>query len=426
MACTILTIVNYGIVLLYGVFLSAELTGEIKSKKDTYLTVAIAIVLLAVQGIFYSTLGVDVTEKWYPFITHIPLILALTFIMKRPFSISTVSVFTAYLCCQIPHWFSTTILSLTKSDLVSEISYTVIAIVSFVLLERYLVRPANEAMNYSKTVLAWLGSLPILYYIFDYVTTVYTHLLYSAILPFNEFITTMTALFYITFVAMYHRALENRYSAELENTHLTMELKQSDAELTMLQRSIEETATYRHDMRHHFIILGEYIFNGETEKALEYIHETQKDLDRLTPTRYCRNKSVNLIISYFASRAEQLEVDFAANVSLPEELMLSETELCTLLSNGLENALNAVSQCKGDRRWVHLDFKTHKSSLLISIENPYLGEVVMENGLPVTAEKGHGFGVKSISSIAERHNGIYTFDANNGIFTMRVILKQAS
>lgn len=48
----------------------------------------------------------------------------------------------------------------------------------------------------------------------------------------------------------------------------------------------------------------------------------------------------------------------------------------------------------------------------------------MENGLPVNEDPNHGLGVKSISSIAERHNGMYSFEAADGVFTMRVILRQ--
>ena len=103
-------------------------------------------------------------------------------------------------------------------------------------------------------------------------------------------------------------------------------------------------------------------------------------------------------------------------------LTLSDTELCTLLSNGIENAINAASRCEKENRWVEIDFSTHKSNMLISIKNSYIGEVEIEDGLPVSDQPFHGLGVKSISSIVDRHNGMYSFDAKDGQFTMRVIL----
>ena len=420
----IIALFNYGLVLIYGVLLSIDISGGWSSKKDKHLTAAIIAALLIVQIFVCLTSGTTAAEKLYPLITHIPLVCALFFFMKRSLWISIVSVFTAYLCCQIPNWFGILVLHISDSALLSEICYTIAVFISYALLHIFLVKPAYEAMNYSRQSLFFLGSLPVLYYVFDYASTVYTQILYAGNIAINEFVPTITILFYVVFVSMYHRELKKRYSTELDNSVLTMELKQSDVELTVLQRSLEDTATYRHDMRHHFMILAEYIKNNETEKALDYINSAQKGIDMLTPKRYCKNNSTNLILSYYGSLAEKSGIRFEANVSIPEVLSLSETELCTLLSNAIENAINAASRCEEGNRWVDIDFSTHKSNMLISIKNSYMGEVEIKDGLPVSDRPFHGLGVKSISSIADRHNGMYSFDAKDGQFTLRVILKQ--
>ena len=420
----IMSLLNYGLILIYGVLLSIDISGGWSSKKDKQLTAAIVAVLLIMQIVVCLTFGTPSAEKLYPLITHIPLVCALTFFLKRPLGISIVSVFTAYLCCQIPNWFGILVLHLADSALLSEICYTIAVFISYILLHKFLVKPAYEAMNYSERTLFFLGSLPVFYYIFDYSSTVYSKILYEGIIAVNEFIPTITILFYVVFISLYHRELKKRYSTELENSVLTMELKQSDAELTVLQKSLEDTATYRHDMRHHFMILAEYIKNNETEKALDYINSAQKGIDMLTPKRYCKNNSTNLILSYYGSLAQKSAIRFEANVNIPEVLSLSDTELCTLLSNGIENAINAASRCEKENRWVEIDFSTHKASMLISIKNSYIGEVEIKDGLPVSDRPFHGLGVKSIISIVDRHNGMYSFDAQDGQFTVRVILKQ--
>ena len=418
----IMALLNYGLILIYGVLLSIDISGGWTSKKDKHLTAVIIAVLLIAQIVVSFIFGTQATEKLYPLITHIPLICALFLFMKRPVWISIVSVFTAYLCCQIPKWTSILVLYISNSALLSEICYTIAVFISYAILHIFLVKPAYEAMNYSRRTLLFLGSLPAFYYIFDYASTVYSQILYEGIIAVNEFIPTITILFYVVFISMYHRELKKRYSTELENSVLTMELKQSDAELAVLQKSLEDTATYRHDMRHHFMILAEYIKNNETEKALDYINSAQKGIDMLTPKRYCKNNSTNLILSYYGSLAQKSGIRFDANVNIPEVLTLSDTELCTLLSNGIENAINAASRCEKGNRWVEIDFSTHKASMLISIKNSYIGEVEIKDGLPVSDRPFHGLGVKSISSIATRHNGMFSFDAADGVFTMRVIL----
>ncbi len=120
----ILALFNYGLVLIYGVLLSIDISGGWSSKKDKQLTAAIIAFLLMVQIVVCLTSGTTAAEKLYPLITHIPLVFALFLFMKRPIWISMVSVFTAYLCCQIPNWFSILVLNISDSALLSEISYT--------------------------------------------------------------------------------------------------------------------------------------------------------------------------------------------------------------------------------------------------------------------------------------------------------------
>ena len=424
MLVTAITFLNYGLILIYGTLLSIDISGGWTSKKEKMLTWVVVILLLAIQTACYFFSGKDLSERLYPLITHIPLILCLCFFFKRRISVSCVSVFMAYLCCQIPNWVGMFVLYLSDSKLLSESFYMLTVFVSFVLLHIFLVKPAFDAINYSKRSLLFLGILPVLYYIFDYVTTIYTQILYAGIPAVSEFIPTVTVLFYVFLVSLYHREIKHKYSLELENSVLTKQLKQSDAELAVLQRSLEETAAYRHDMRHHFMILGEYLKAGETDKAMEYVFSAETDIDRLTPKVYCKNKPVNLILSYYGTFAEKSGICYDVNVSIPETLNLSETELCTLLSNGIENAIHAASRCADGNRRIEIDFRTHKNTLLISIQNSYIDEIVMENGLPVNEDPNHGLGGKSISNIAERPNGMYSFEAADGIFTMRVILRQ--
>ena len=93
----IMALFNYGLVLIYGVLLSIDISGGWSSKKDKQLTAAIIAFLLMVQIVVCLTSGTTAAENLYPLITHIPLVCALFLFMKRPIWISIVSVFTAYL-----------------------------------------------------------------------------------------------------------------------------------------------------------------------------------------------------------------------------------------------------------------------------------------------------------------------------------------
>ena len=95
---------------------------------------------------------------------------------------------------------------------------------------------------------------------------------------------------------------------------------------------------------------------------------------------------------------------------LPNRLAISDTELCSLLSNALENALRAVSELPEGQRHVSLYCGVRQNKLLIEVRNPYAGTVYMQNGVPASVRgEGHGYGCRSIQTIAERNGGLCVF-----------------
>jgi two-component system sensor histidine kinase AgrC len=134
---------------------------------------------------------------------------------------------------------------------------------------------------------------------------------------------------------------------------------------------------------------------------MDYLRTAQSDLDAFTPIRYCENETAKL----------------------PETLPLSETKLCSLFSNSLENVFTAVFKVtEYVKKAVTLRAAIHQGKLLLSVENPYAGDVVLKNGLPQSSRDGHGYGTLNITTIAESHGGQALFSAKGGIFSMRVML----
>jgi len=71
---------------------------------------------------------------------------------------------------------------------------------------------------------------------------------------------------------------------------------------------------------------------------------------------------------------------------------------------------------------VRVNCQLHKGNLLIYIKNPYEGKVVFRDNMPQSDRPEHGFGVKSIKLIADMHGGFCSFEAKDGIFTLKVVL----
>lgn len=413
---------NYGLVLIYGLFLSAYIAGGLENRQQKRLLLALCPLFLLIQTPCWLVLGESATKQLYPLIVHLPLVLILIFVLKKPMGIALVSVCTAYLCCQLPRWIDLAVTAVTRSPMVGEISYTLMILPIFLLLRRYFVRPAYNAMTVSPQSLLLFGSLPVAYYFFDYATVVYSDALSMGIQAVNESLPTALIIFYVMFLSAYHKQMQTRADAELQRSMMEAELKQAEVEVEGLRNMETQIAVYQHDMRHHLTAIDGFLAANQPQLAKEYIKKVQDDVDAITPKRFCENELVNLLCSSFVHKANAAGIRLTVNAKLPKTLSLPDTELCSLLSNGLENALHAVSVLEEANQWMELYCGIRLNKLLIEIKNPYSGQITMQDGLPVSIRDGHGYGCRSIRSIAEHHQGLYSFEPQNGVFTLRVIL----
>ena len=414
--------VNYGLVFFFGASLSVSIAGGCKTRREWVLLAALCPVFLALQTLSWLVLGLDVTKQLYPLLIHLPLLLVLRLGMKKPVSISVVSICAAYLCCQLPRCCDITVTAVTGSALAGQIAYTVLIAPIFFFLLRCFVPSARDTMTQSPRSLFLFGGLPVIYYFFDYSTAIYSDLLYSGSAVVAEMLPTAVGLLYMVYTTAYRQQLQRQTQAELHSSLMAGQLKQAEAELSSLRQAEAQAATYQHDMRHHLAAISGFLAADKPGQAEEYIRQVQADIGAITPRRFCENELVNLLCSSFSAKAERMGVRLALEAALPAAVAISDTELCALLSNGLENALNAVGALKENRRWVEFYCGIRAGKLLIEIKNPYEGSVAMCGELPVSDGEGHGYGCRSIQTIVRRERGLCAFVPDNGVFTLRIVL----
>ena len=209
---------------------------------------------------------------------------------------------------------------------------------------------------------------------------------------------------------------------ELTEAAYRQQLDAAKTQISVMNEVQTQAAIYRHDMRHNLTTIDAFLSTEHVQQARDYIKEVQGGIDALALQHFCENDLVNLLCSSFSDKAKRTGIRLTADTHLPEELSVSDTELCAILSNGFENAFQAVSELDSSRRWIKLYSSIRQENLLIEITNPYQGEVTIRDGLPVSSRDGHGYGCLSIQSIAAHRKGICTFEAKQGVFTLRVVL----
>ena len=233
----------------------------------------------------------------------------------------------------------------------------------------------------------------------------------------------MCSLAYLVFVLQTTQEQKRRSQLEQTQNSLNLQVAQAVREIDALRESQRKASTYRHDLRHHLQYISACIENGRAEAAQEYIHSVCAEIEASKVNVYCENEAANLILSAFATRAQNSGIDFRVHAAIPLVLPLPDSDLCVLLSNALENALRAASTLRPEfRRTVDLYCGIRLNKLLIEVRNPYDTPPVMRDGVPVSDAAGHGFGCRSIQAIAQQRGGLCQFLAERGTFLLRVVL----
>ncbi|MEG1684117.1 MAG: ATP-binding protein [Oscillospiraceae bacterium] len=248
---------------------------------------------------------------------------------------------------------------------------------------------------------------------------------YNASVPIQTFplrimLFAMTLAAYFLLLDMFKSTRENEL-LQGERELLSLQLKAARLSMEDLKTSRVQAQYYRHDIRHHLTLIGAFLQQGELSQIQSYLDNVRRDIDAITPSCFCENEAANLILSSFSGKAGDLDVTLSVDARLPAVLSISDTELCAVLSNALENAIAATKEvADGRARQVRVECRMTEGKFLLLMENPYVGSVWMENGLPRSRRADHGFGVKSMVSIVERWGGLYSFAAENGVFVLRI------
>jgi len=418
-----LELLNYETVLLFGIFVSISFAGVKITRKNRWGVLLFCSATTLVQLLLFLLLGKEITAKLYPLFVHLPLILFLVYYSKVPPLMASSAVFAAYLCCQTRRWLGSLIL-LVFDDVAFWYSMQIIATVPlYYLLTQYVAEPVQSLMKQSRRAQFLFGIVPFFYYCFDYMTTVYSDILYKGSQVAVEFMPSLLSIAYFIFVLLIASELQQRSKVKINQQLLEIQINQAAKELENLRQSQVQAAIYRHDFRHHLRYLDTHLQSGEFQQAREYIRQLDHTLEASEIKRFCENETINLILSSYASFAEHAGIRFETKVNLSREALEQRSSLdcCVILGNLLENALEASKQVELDP-FIYVEAKQQNGKLFCQVKNNYSEVVQFDGNYPVTNKAGHGLGIKSIVMTVEKLNGFVEFKLEKGLFVAQLMI----
>ena len=288
----------------------------------------------------------------------------------------------------------------------------------------HAVRTMVEDDNFAQTwYVFWV--LPLMFIALNlfmipiYPTTLYTGRVLQGYIVLSIALLVLLFVFNTIFLLM---ATSLNRNARLRQENQLLSLQQQRYE--NLKTAIEEARQARHDMRHHLNHISMLAEENDMETLKAYLSQTVSRIPDLD-MHFCENRAADSVLGYYCALAKREGIPFSAQIDLPQTLPVDELDMCLVLSNLLENALEASLRTVPARRWMKVNAYVHAERLLLmQVENACDGEIKETNGVFRSSKrKGNGIGIQSVRHIAEKNGGASTFACQDGVFCAKIMLR---
>lgn len=226
------------------------------------------------------------------------------------------------------------------------------------------------------------------------------------------------------FFIIYVKNANDNYRELLELEEKLRTSQQYNYEILLAKE--EETREFRHDINNHLICLREIVANGNLSAIEEYLNDMNMTIYHIQKKHFSTgNEIVDAIVNYYI---QQLDEDVVLSVKgvCIHTIEISNMELCSIVSNLMQNAIDALHNQKHGEKYLKIRIDTTQDVFELKVSNSMEEEPVMKtNGLPVTSKtdkKHHGIGLEHVKKVIEQAKGLFFIQIKNKEFLVTVIL----
>lgn len=205
---------------------------------------------------------------------------------------------------------------------------------------------------------------------------------------------------------------------ELEITKKLIAEKEQQYKLS--KESIDAINRKCHDLKYQLAALS------ANEDSQKHIYDAMDLVDSFDNAVHTGNETLDIIFTEKNSYCRKNDITFVCMIDGEKLDFMDAVDQYVLFGNLIDNAINAVRKIENHaERSIYINIRAEKKLLLIQMENPFVGELTFENGLPKTTtrdELNHGFGMGSVRLVAEKYQGSVNTRAENGYFYLNIVL----
>lgn len=215
------------------------------------------------------------------------------------------------------------------------------------------------------------------------------------------------------FDLLFERAIDRRISAfqnDLMNKHVTE-----------VENIYHQMRGWRHDYHNHIQTIKAYRSFGENAKVDDYLNSLETDLTHVDTLIKSGNIMVDAILNSKLSLANVRHISVNAKAVVPKSLKISEIDLCVIIGNLLDNAIEACMKLENEStRFIRVYMDLKRDNLYLSVTNSSGGEV--RRGFLSSKGENHGFGLIRVDKIVAKCSGYIKRGHEDGAFTTEIML----
>ena len=224
--------------------------------------------------------------------------------------------------------------------------------------------------------------------------------------------TLLTSLFFFSkwligrwierYVSTYQNDLLNRHFVEVENIYKQMR-------------------GWKHDYHNHIQLIMAYIEMDRVAEMSNHLSQLLDDIVKVDSVVKTGNVMVDAILNSKVSLMTASEIGVNVKATVPVKHNISDVDLCAIIGNLLDNALEAAMKCPKEERFIRIYIRPMKGQLYVSVSNAALGRP-QKGFLTTKIGADHGFGIRRIDQLVAKYGGYVNRQAEEGVFATEITL----
>ena len=215
---------------------------------------------------------------------------------------------------------------------------------------------------------------------------------------------------------------------EKENALLQQQSEMQLEVYSDLQQRYQNSMETIHDAKRHVRALESLIQSDHLAEAQQYKESLFQKLNELQPSIQCDNPLFSAILNHVFLKTEQRHIALKMDLQGEEQLsMLAGVDLTTIVSNLLDNAVDAVSELPEEQRYIHFAVAFQIGEIMIHVENPTKNDLKREGNTVVSTKEGHfGLGLKNVEMVVKKYKGDFKIHVKDGNFVVAITIPTAT